>query len=125
MVWLLTRKLLLCVICVAGIVGARGQNTPVPEPKYAFFAGTVIEVSPDKITVGRTTLGKSPEQRTFIIKADTQIEGKLRSKVRVTVGYATTDEGDVAVRIIVRSSAQKKSSPRELRSHLFQAYLID
>lgn len=78
------------------------------EPTYEFYSGTVSEVPEGKVTVVRTLLGKAPESRTFIINGETKVEGRLRAKVRVTVGYKTTDEGDVAVRIIVRNSQGQK-----------------
>ena len=67
------------------------------EPKYdQTFSGPIVEVTATKITVSRSILGKPAEKRTFWIKSDTRIEGKLRVRVKVTVGYVTTDDGDVA-----------------------------
>jgi hypothetical protein len=83
------------------------------EPKYdQTFSGPIVEVTATQITVSRSILGKPAEKRTFSIKPDTRIEGKLRVRVKVTVGYVTTDDGDVARLVVVRSSqkppAQKK-----------------
>ena len=72
----------------------------------AFFAGTVVEWTPEKITVTRTVLGK-PENRSFVMTADTKIEGRLRAKVRVTVRYTSDEDGDTATMIIVRSTKKK------------------
>ena len=71
-----------------------------------FFAGTVVESTPDRLTVSRVVLGKT-EKRIFRITADTKCEGKLKAKVRVTVQYVTTEDGDTAELIVVRS-VQKK-----------------
>jgi hypothetical protein len=77
------------------------------EPKYdATFSGPIVELSATKITVSRSILGKPAERHTFWIKSDTRIEGKLRVRVKVTVGFVTTDEGDVARLVVVRT-AQK------------------
>ena len=73
----------------------------------AFFAGTVVESTEDRITVRRTVLGK-PEDRSFSVTADTKVEGRLRSRVRVTVRYVSDDSGDTATMIVVRSSASTK-----------------
>lgn len=78
---------------------------PKSEPKYdQTFSGPIVEVSATKITVSRSILGKPAEKRTFWIKSDTRIEGKLRVRVKVTVGYVTTDDGDVARLVVVRTS---------------------
>jgi hypothetical protein len=77
------------------------------EPKYdATFSGPIVEVSATKITVSRSILGKPAEKCTFLIKPDTRIEGKLRVRTKVTVGFVTTDEGDIARLVVVRP-AQK------------------
>jgi hypothetical protein len=69
----------------------------------AFFAGTVVESSEEKLTVTRTVLGKA-ENRSFQVTPDTKIEGRLRIKVRVTVRYVSDEDGDTATMIIVRSA---------------------
>src|SRR5205085_266907 len=80
------------------------------EPQYEdTFSGPIVELSSDKVTVSRSILGKPAEKRTFWIKQDTRIEGgKLRLKAKVTVGFVTIDEGDVARLIVVRAQQQKK-----------------
>jgi hypothetical protein len=78
------------------------------EPKPdTFFAGTVVESTPEKITVSRVVLGKT-EKRVFRITPDTKCEGKLKAKVRVTIRYVTTEDGETAELIIVRSDQKKK-----------------
>ena len=87
----------------------RGQDIPPPlkteEPTYTdTFAGPVVELTAAKITVSRTTLGKT-EKRTFQITKETRIEGKLKVKAKVTVGFITTDDGDIARLIVVRANS--------------------
>ena len=85
------------------------SDTPASEPKYEnTFSGPIVELAADKITVSRSILGKPAEKKTFWIKPDTRVEGKLRVRVKVTVGFVTTDEGDIARLIVVRPVAQKK-----------------
>jgi len=83
-------------------------ESPKTEPKYdETFSGPIVEISTEKITVSRSILGKPAENRTFWIKSDTRIEGKLRVKAKVTVGFVTSDEGDVARLIVVRVQRQQ------------------
>jgi hypothetical protein len=101
------------VVCLTIVLCAIGQNQPAqqaPEqpPAEQYFSGTVVSYDPEKVTVARTVLGKSSSSRYFAITGDTQIEGKIRVKVRVTVQYITKDEVDYAVHIIVRNQAPKK-----------------
>jgi hypothetical protein len=84
------------------------------EPKYdQTFSGPIVEVTATKITVSRSILGKPAEKRTFWIKADTRVEGKLRVRAKVTVGYVTTDDGDVAKLVVVRTSASQKQPDKK------------
>lgn len=71
-----------------------------------FFAGTVVEFNSQTITVSRVNLGKT-EKRVFRVTADTKYEGKLKTKVRVTVRYVTSEDGETAALIIVRSQQKK------------------
>jgi hypothetical protein len=78
------------------------------EPSYDdTFSGPVVEFSATKITVSRSILGRPAEQHTFLIKPDTRIEGRLRVRTKVTVGFVTTDDGDIARLIVVRTTAPK------------------
>jgi hypothetical protein len=78
------------------------------EPKYdETFSGPIVELTATQITVSRSILGKPAEKRTFALKTDTRIEGKLKVRVKVTVGYVATDDGDVARLVVVRT-AQKQ-----------------
>jgi hypothetical protein len=85
--------------------GTSHPDASKSEPKYdQTFSGPIVEVTATKITVSRSILGKPAEKRTFWIKPDTRIEGKLRVRAKVTVGYVTTDDGDVARLVVVRTS---------------------
>ena len=79
------------------------QDGTKAEPQYDdTFSGPIEELTASRIVVSRSILGKPPEKRTFVIKADTRIEGKLRVRAKVTVGFITNAEGDVAKLIVVR-----------------------
>jgi hypothetical protein len=82
---------------------ARSQD---PEPE-TFFAGTVLEYTPSKITVSRVVLGKK-EKRVFLLTPETKCEGKVKAKARVTVRYVATDDGETAQLIIVRTDKKKQ-----------------
>jgi Ni,Fe-hydrogenase III large subunit len=90
-------------------MNAQQPAEPRPEPSaeeqpdgYEFFSGQIAAVSREKLTVVRTVSNGGPEQRTFRLTAETRIEGKLKVRSRVTVGYQTSEAGDVATRVIVR-----------------------
>ncbi len=108
--WLLSSLLFLVLSTSmpAAPAAQQEQQQAAEEVSPDFYSGTVSEVPEGKVTVVRSLLGKAPETRTFIITADTKVEGRLRVKARVTVGYRTTDDGDVAVRIIVRNQQNPK-----------------
>ena len=107
--------LLLAGLALAGIglkaqdeEGPHQSETPKSEPAYTdTFSGSIVEFSNAKVTVSRSILGKPAEKHTFVINPDTRIEGKLRVRVRVTVGFVSGDGGDVARLIVVRSTAPR------------------
>jgi hypothetical protein len=79
------------------------KDEPKSEPSYDdTFSGPVVELSATKIIVSRSILGRPAEKHTFLIKADTRIEGRLKVHTKVTVGFVTTDDGDIARLIVVR-----------------------
>jgi len=82
------------------------KKTEEPKPD-TFFAGIVTEFTPERITVSRVNLGKT-EKRVFRVTSDTKCEGKLKTKVRVTVKYVAADDGETAELIIVRSQQKKR-----------------
>lgn len=78
------------------------------EPAYEeTFSGTIVELSATQITASRSILGKPAEKHTFLIKSDTRIEGKLKMHARVTVGFDSADNGDVARLVVVRTSQKQ------------------
>ena len=84
-------------------------DSPKTEPKYDdTFSGSIIELTTSKITVSRSILGKPAEKRVFVINADTRIEGKLHVKLKVTIGFVSSDDGDVARLIVVRQKPPDK-----------------
>ena len=86
------------------------QAAPVPKAdrQSKNFAGNITELSLEKITVVRSILGGSAQTRTFLITKETRIEGKLRMKSKVTVGFVSAVDGDVARLIVVRASSKNK-----------------
>jgi hypothetical protein len=119
-VWLkLTKALGVACLFWATLAGSQEPTEPKhpepkqeeqkPEPQYEeTFSGPVVEFSSEKIVVSRSILGQPPENRTFVIKPETKIEGNLRVKVKVTVGFVTTEGVDIAHLIVVRGQSQKK-----------------
>ena len=87
----------------------QAQETP-PAERAAdqYFSGTVTSYAGEKVTVARTAPGANGSSRDFTITRETEIEGKLRVKVRVTVQYIVKDDVDYAIHIIVRNPAPKK-----------------
>jgi hypothetical protein len=98
------------LLCAAMAAAQDAPSAPENHPAHpdSFFSGTVVEVAAGSLTVSRTILGKPAEKRTFILNGDTRIDGKLTTKIRVTVRYASREEGDVAVSVLVRGKPDKK-----------------
>ena len=89
-------------------IPTRAQDDTRQEQSHSeFFSGVVTELSPDRIIVLKTVLGKNSDTRTFVITADTRVEGKLRVKARVTVRYTHEEDSNRALHIIVRTSKKK------------------
>jgi hypothetical protein len=109
-------KLVRVWLCAAALTSVAPYSTAQPPPAQkpaqeqkkperaqdTFFAGNVVSVTADKLTVSRRTLALTSVTRVFLLDADTKIEGRLVPKVRVTVKFEKTDDGDRAVRVIVR-----------------------
>ena len=88
------------------------QSAP-NEPEYEdTFSGSILQVSAVAVTVSRSILGKPAEKRTFSIKLDTRIEGKLRMNAKVTIGFVSTDDGDVARLIVVRTAQRSPQNKK-------------
>jgi hypothetical protein len=99
------------VLCAFGQIPPAQQTQeqpPVEQPADQYFSGTVVSFAAERVTVARTVLGRNSSSRYFTITQETQIEGKLKVKVRVTVQYITKEEVDYAVHIIVRNPPAKK-----------------
>lgn len=79
----------------------------------SFFSGNVVEVAADHVIVSRTILGKTPEKRMFKINESTKVEGKMKQKSRVTIRFATKEDGDTALAILVRSDQKNDSSKKK------------
>ena len=82
------------------------QEQPAPPPAAAedqYFSGDVTALDAAKITVRRTVLGKRSDVKTFVITAETRLEGKPRVKSRVTVRWVAGEDGDKAIHILVRT----------------------
>lgn len=99
----------LLIFLMAGDAAALFQDAAKPagnELKLEFFSGTVTEFTATRVTVLREVIDRDPEERTFVINAETKIEGTLKGKVRVTVGYAVEEATHIALRIIVRADSK-------------------
>lgn len=105
MVWLLKSVLACALLSAWWPASARSQEPPSTEDSVQILSGIVEEVDGSRIVVNRAVLGKPAELRTFMITGETKVEGRLRQGARVTVGYRSSESGDVAIRIIVRSQA--------------------
>jgi len=106
-------RLLLCgvigvLLALAGSNPVRGQD-PAPsaqQPVDQYFAGVVTALTEESITLTRTVLGKATV-RAFAITAETVVQGggKPKLKQKVTVKWVSGENGDRAVKIILRGSA--------------------
>jgi hypothetical protein len=105
------------VVCLTIASSAFAQTTPqqqnqepppAEQPADQYFSGTVVSYAGEILIVARTVLGKNSTSRHFKVNSETQIEGKLKVKARVTVQYITRDEADHAIHIIVRYQTPKK-----------------
>lgn len=109
--------LALFALLTSGALFPQEQVTPQPaapvQPttRHLFFAGTVTELDDQHVTVSRTVAGRPPEERKFLIKANTKMnKSALKLKSRVTVRYQHLPEGDVALEIQIRPVRAPKPS---------------
>lgn len=103
--WPLRTVLVCLLLSLSSWAITAQEQPPATDANYEFVSGTITDLPPGRIVVNRAVLGKPPEDRTFLITAETKVEGTLRANARVTVGFKPSDEGDVAMRIIVRGAA--------------------
>lgn len=103
-------RIVIVAVLVSGTTQVRlpAQEPPATESNASFFSGTVADFSASRVTVSRNHLGKN-ESRTFAITQETKVEGRIRSNARVTVRFRSSDEGDVAVHIIVRGNGSQSA----------------
>jgi hypothetical protein len=90
---------------VAALLSGAALRPSIAQPpaKAAaqMFSGVITAVSATSLTVVRT---ESKDTKTFIITPETKFEGpKPQVNARVTIRYIAADEGDRAVRVIVRA----------------------
>lgn len=102
--------LLLATLASAQDSDHKPDGTKAEPPYDDTFSGAIVEFTAARIVISRSILGKPAEKRIFVIKTDTRIEGKLRVKAKITVGFITNDEGDVARLIVVRPT---QKAPQE------------
>jgi hypothetical protein len=90
----------------------RCQDPPATQPTQdQFFAGIVTALSETSVTVTRTVLGKSTV-RTFAMTTETVIQGgKPKLKSKVTVKWVSNEDGDRAVKIILRGAVPPPKKP--------------
>ncbi len=100
--WLIVLLALTAAAFPAPNRAAQEPDTTAPAEPNGTFSGTVVELTADRVTVSRSAAGGHAERHTFLLKPETRVEGKLKTRARVTVGFNNTDEGDVARLIVVR-----------------------
>jgi hypothetical protein len=83
---------------------AQQQKAQQSAPKDQMFSGVVTAIDSSTLTATRTG---SKDSKTFVITPETRFEGKPRVSSRVTIRYVAAEEGDRAVRVIVRPPAKK------------------
>ena len=104
----LIRLVILIVALVAGAMPPSGAAWAQPKaaPQDQMFSGVVTAVDANSLTAVRT--GSTKESKAFVITPETKFEGpKPRVDSRVTIRYISTEQGDRALRIIVREPAKK------------------
>jgi hypothetical protein len=95
------------LLALAASNPVRSQDPPATAPPPdQYFAGVVTALADDSITLTRTVLGKSTV-RTFAITTETLMQpqgSKPKLKQKVTVKWVSGENGDRAVKIILRGS---------------------
>lgn len=103
-----SRKILIVMLALAlrGAPAVSAFQAPAERqsPRDQMFSGQVTAVSESSLTAVRNG---SKEPHSFLITSETRFEGpRPELNSRVTIRYVATDQGDAAVRIIVRSPAK-------------------
>ena len=94
------------LLAISGLQALRSQDPPAAQPSPSqYFAGIVTTLTDTSLTITRMELGKSTV-RSFAITKETVIKGgKPKLKSKVTVEWVSGDNGDRAVKIILRATA--------------------
>ena len=96
----------LAALRAVALYAAQEPNAEAPSD---FVSGIVVDMPSGKLVVNRAVPGQAAENHTFTLTPETKVEGKLQVQARVTVGYKTSDSGEmVAVRVIVRPQSERK-----------------
>ena len=103
------------LLALAGSNPLRSQDPPptAQQPVDQYFAGVVTALTDASITLTRTVLGKATV-RSFEITAETVVQpqgGKPKLKQKVTVKWVTGDNGDRALKILLRGSPPPPKKP--------------
>jgi hypothetical protein len=97
------------LLALAGSSPVHSQDDPpasAQQPVDQYFAGVVTALTGESITLKQTVLGKATV-RAFVITPETRYApegGKPKLKQKVTVQWASGENGDRAVKIILRGS---------------------
>lgn len=84
---------------------------PTPPSRPQFFAGTVIAIDDQQITVSRTLVGHQPDTRTFHLTPKTKLNrNSCKINTKVTVRYQRLADASVALQVLVHP--QSKSPAR-------------
>jgi len=106
---LLSLGVIIVILALASPNDVRGQDPPTTQPPPdQYFAGIVTALTDTSVTVTRTVLGKSTV-RTFAITTETVTQGgKPKVKSKVTIKWISGEDGDRAVKIILRGTPAPK-----------------
>ncbi len=102
-IWLLILGAALLCGTAPGPAVAQQEKAPA---RGGMFSGSITAMTETTLTVTSTA---SKTSRSFAITPETRFEGpKPQVNSRVDIRFVTTDEGDRAVRVIVRGPAKSK-----------------
>ena len=85
---------LLLLMAVAGFA----QTTTAKAPKTLEAKGTVVSVDDNSLVLEHKVQGKATKT-TFVLNADTKIEGKLAAKGKATVHYKVEGGQNIATMV--------------------------
>ena len=109
----IVRFILYALFVMALVSGVALQSGVAQQPARTaapMFSGIITALSDASLTVVRA---EPKATKTFVITPQTKFEGpKPQVNARVTVRYIAADEGDRAVRIIVRAPAKPTNTKK-------------